>query len=1175
MKRALTQFKPAAAILALAAMLLPCAPARAQMPLSNVVFTVGTTIRDASNHDWSFVLFGSPEAGLLSGKRFAIYGKPGAASNSAPFTLRGTAFQQTNVNTINSLLQNSVSLGQNLASLQNGLIRMLGNRFPGASGQTAAQNVVTAFQFAAADMNVAQSLQLSGGGNPGLNLCLGRAFGEQITGVTTYEVRELNPVTGAAGNPIGRVTITPGAPVVLPAPGAAFQVVTNNFQDDLRIRVRWGQPDALLRLSLLSYGFDVWRIARAPAESAGYNVTPPTPSQITSDAHFVLANIGPVMAPKYFPAAAANDPADGTTYFFSDGVTEGRNIFVDGEQFYYFITARDVLGRAGLASPGVLMQACRKIPPSPPAGAQVRNIIQLTNQERLMLTWQQNTNVSDQVSEYWIYRWPNPAMALSNDFSPMLNRAGVVPQVPAAGANSFVDNGAGAPIVPGVTNYWYSVRAVSQSACGPLLSAPTSPAWGVLRERFGPPAATGTVFGSCGAPAVMFQALNNNINAGGLDSSNWDYRFTCGRRDPGIAWVQYFVTNQFGAPDIIGPLYFPPGEDAAQFDYSLPVTGTNYILNVTCVAGNYYSQSSTPVQFMFTSPTASGMRQEAVFYAGNLFSTDIQASDPLLAAYDGGPPHFFTAESATAHPSGTVSMQYPFGTPGDVLIQVFTNSSWHDVGIYQPDSNGLYWISYPACLLGPLPQFQGAMVYLGPGNCNEHFARGADGGPVAPIHVQFGLTPGTKEYRVYRSLDGGPLSMFAQGEAAFDPLNPNAQVVRTDDSMPPSFTRMGYFVQLLDRQGHGSPMSLMGFRLIKPPKPPRPVLSQPLATGDANNPQVALSWFCPPAGVNRFGIKIARNDQPGSGKSTGIFSSKLAHLSTYNTGSTYLGLFSQKLKTIRFDEEQWTPPISTNFGPGPAFTMNVSLTPNVPYTFSVAAVDSQGGEGDPSQVWNFTWVPPAAPELVPWPARPPAAITVFDDPTNTSPRVAAVLLETGNVLDATYPVGIRIGNVLPLADFEFSTTVGTTNFFDYGGFAALPDPSQLIFRRRSSDSEKNGDYLLPIVVYRQQVTNALYPRVSGHLTQVTPLIEKIPSITFPKRFPTRFIPDLLIGCGQEPPPPSNPSLPALNCTFIYLRDQQPVVLGAAYQYYVVRLNSQHEVSEVIDAGQVQVPTSQQ
>jgi hypothetical protein len=325
--------------------------------------------------------------------------------------------------------------------------------------------------------------------------------------------------------------------------------------------------------------------------------------------------------------------------------------------------------------------------------------------------------------------------------------------------------------------------------------------------------------------------------------------------------------------------------------------------------------------------------------------------------------------------------------------------------------------------------------------------------------------------------------------------------------------------------------------------------------------------------VYRFAIKIARDDQHGSGQPTGVLSSNLALLSVYNKSSTYMGLFSQKLKMIQFDEEQWTPPISTNFGPGPAFTMSLSLTPNVPYTLSVAAVDSQGGEGDPSPVWKFTWVPPTPPELVPWPARPMAAATTFDDPSTNASRVAAVLMISGNGLDQTYPVGIRIGNMLPLVLDNFAITTGTTNFFGYDGFGALPDPSQLIFRRKSADPSKNGDYLLPIVVYRQQVANSNYARVSGHLTQVTPLIEKLPTIRAPGRFSTLQIPDLLIGSSEEPPPPGAVSYPAIDYSYLYVRDQQPVVQGAAYQYYVVRLNNQHEVSEVINAGQVQIPES--
>jgi hypothetical protein len=43
--------------------------------------------------------------------------------------------------------------------------------------------------------------------------------------------------------------------------------------------------------------------------------------------------------------------------------------------------------------------------------------------------------------------------------------------------------------------------------------------------------------------------------------------------------------------------------------------------------------------------------------------------------------------------------------------------------------------------------------------------------------------------------------------------------------------------------------------------------------------------------------------------------------------------------------------------------------------------------------------------------------------------------------------------------------------------------------------------------------------------------------------------------------------------FLYVRDQQPALLGASYQYFVVRLNSQREISETIPAGTVTIPIS--
>src|SRR5271163_192496 len=83
--------------------------AMAQTPISNLIVTAGTTIQDGGNNNWSYVLLGAPDYQLLAGKKFAIYGKTGYPTNSGSFNLRGTIFQQTDTNAINTLLNQSVS----------------------------------------------------------------------------------------------------------------------------------------------------------------------------------------------------------------------------------------------------------------------------------------------------------------------------------------------------------------------------------------------------------------------------------------------------------------------------------------------------------------------------------------------------------------------------------------------------------------------------------------------------------------------------------------------------------------------------------------------------------------------------------------------------------------------------------------------------------------------------------------------------------------------------------------------------------------------------------------------------------------------------------------------------------------------------------------------------------
>jgi hypothetical protein len=1195
----------------LLALCLVCLGARAQTPLSDLVFTVGTTIRNGAN-DWSFVLLGTPDQALLTGKRFAVYGKAGDAASAAAFTLRGTIFQPADAATVNNRLNQSLALGEDLSGLADALTMLLHN-VPGITNLTLAEKVLAGFQLSGADPLTAQLLGLLSRAHPGLSLCLGQSFAEPITSVTTYEVREVNLATGVAGDVVGRVTITPGAPVVLPAPGKPFQVVTNLPSENLLIRLRWGTPPELRRLSLLGYGFNVWRAPRAYAEAGNFNVTPPALTNLYHDTNFTRANNNKLVTPsKSFLAGTglpgtADDMADPTTVFFTDNngralgnvhfptnipTTAGYQVqvppFNDGDQFYYFITARDILGRDGLVSPGGLASACRRIPPRAPTEVTVRNETQVlpagsttTNQQYLRVVWQQNTNATDAVTAYWVYRWPNPAMAFTNDAAPLSNRVGVVTHVFGTNTGTFLDKGSDAPLVPGLTTYWYTVRAV-RAACAacnpllPLLSPHSPPASGVLRRRDGPAAATGEVIGSCGTPAVMFQSFVR-IPESGLDTNRWNYSFACDRRDPGVAWVQFFVTNQVtGGFETFGPIYFPPDGNHLEMDYSLPITPNLYTVDVVCVVGTVYGLVSPPATYRFRDPVAAGERWEAGFLAGQVLLTAASLSDPLLAALNGPTPVFLNAFSVTADPSGgTVSMLFEPGGNPPIMVQVLTNGSWADVASATPDAHGFYSVVYPSCVLCPLPMFRGCVLRNLPGeaDCSQHVARAANNGPVAPIRVRFRLTPRTREYRLYRQVNDGPLALISQGAAVFDPANPTRLILNTDDAMPVSAGRLCYYVQLLDEHGNPSPMASMGCKDVTPPTMPIPVLAEPVPAGSNSQPQVTLNWFCPTSGVYRFQVLISTDKPAANTNVSSVSSASLRKFQAFNLAALYPGLVQHYKPAhhpvpamLKFDEVQITPPVGVGFGPGPQFSLTANILANVAYTFSVAAIPAQGTNGPPSLARQFTWRPIQPPVTVPWPQRPLPPVKDFDD--QGPPRVQAVLFVDyqNQIADPRYPVGIRIGELW--RNVDSLGNVGTTNFVGYWtpGFGSV-DPNLRVYRRLSNDPSRTGDPLLPIVVYRQQVTNAAFPRVSGDVTQVTPLLERIAWQDPNGNGTSAIVPDRLIAMDNSVP------------RVLYLRDSQPVTYGASYRYFVVRFNANGatsgsgEVAEVIPAGMVTIQNS--
>jgi len=245
----------------------------------------------------------------------------------------------------------------------------------------------------------------------------------------------------------------------------------------------------------------------------------------------------------------------------------------------------------------------------------------------------------------------------------------------------------------------------------------------------------------------------------------------------------------------------------------------------------------------------------------------------------------------------------------------------------------------------------------------------------------------------------------------------------------------------------------------------------------------------------------------------------------------------------------------------------------------VAAVDDQGIIGPPSEISRFTWTPPVVLATVPWPKRSLPPVLDFDGGVASpgiSPRVAATVFydSDGVAPNPRYPVGVRIGELgVPDASGvlghpnDNALTEHAAEYLHYNpaesrfsSFIVQHDPNTGVFR--SLAPAHLGQPLLPFVVYREQLTNSLFPYAAGGIVQVTPLIERIPWTVDTNQVVT--IPDRLFAGFTEFHDP-------LYHYYFYVRDLQPVQLGAAYRYFVVRFNDQREIQEIVPAGDVALP----
>jgi hypothetical protein len=1035
-----------------------------------LVFTVGTTTRDAANRDWAYLVWQAAAPELLANRQFAIYAKPGDAASTNHYARKALVRLQTDPRTITALLARAANLGENPAELDQAINGWFERLLP-VPALSLPEKISAVLVGGVQDEDHLLNLIHLSRVHPAMGFCLGCAHAELIPpGKTTFEVREFSPERGQDLGVIGRVTLEAGAPPPLPAPGPPVVVpekVNSKVKGHLNLKFRWAVPPELRRLGILNYGFNLYRMPKALAEKRFFDRTPPATATLlqlaATDPDVKRVNRVPVLIDKDFDSltvtnftAGAGDP---DTYFLADDNDrfKGGQTFRPNEQFYYFLTARDLLSRDGLVTPGTLATVRDRMPPPAPHGVRVLNDYAFLNnagRQALKILWKQNPGpaAGDDTANYYVYRWDSPAQMNQLASNPNAHRiAGPIAHRTNATENSFLDTGATAPKMPADAGrtWWYSVRAEDPNG---NLSGNSPPAYGVLRDRVGPAPPIGEVLIQTVTPKVLYVGSTNLTDAK-LDPDQAHFRLVCGRIYPGLQWAEFCQINA-NQTNVLARRYFPQN----------PVLVT----------------ATQAVDFPLTNVPP-----------GLAFGCRVGAANGKISAL-------------TVAPAPPVSKV----------------AAWQ--------------LNFAAIL-------EVAQVVGQPGR-NTHEPRPAGLGNNRPIEVVIRPQPTSKEWKLYRRIDGGPWSLAAQGQADGD-LAPEVRVA--DQDMPASAGTVEYAAQAADEHGNSSTLELVGGETRVAVPPPTPMLSPIQPAGDERHPKMVLRWFCPPAGVERFTVWLA----------TAPPSYPVSLSPDLTTNLTVCQ--GQCLIPLNLDgtEREYaiclyrSGRVGGNFGPGPEFTVLADARLGYTHWVWVDSLSPDGLGSGSSNFEPFTWTPtnqPSAP--VPWPARPLPEVATNVVCQHLEARVV-------NYTNATRFLGVRLGQVITA--FKNVPIVQNEPPFRLPGQV---DPAACL-------TNTLGGPLLPVMLYRYQTTNAAFPKVSGDVTQVSPLIETIARqyAVDPELGSLTVIRDPFL--VLKPAPGSGKQ--ALHDLFLV--DTQPVLVGARYKYLLMRFKPNGEIEHVLPTNEVEVP----
>jgi len=1107
-------------------------PAQSRLPVSQTI-TVGGLTTQAGGQAWAYLFWQTDAMDLISAHSYSIWQKSGNAAAAGNYSRIGIVTLQSDPPAVGSIIQRAtLALGENQVELDQTVSSLFEKLMPTLTEippeQRLAAKVSAVLRGVKTDPLQLQSLLLAARYHPAVAMAAGQAYAAKIpvSGPVTFEVREYLAATQTDAAVLGRVTVDNAVPLILPVPSVVGQVpeLAQQGFNHLNIKILWDTPDSLRRVQPVTQGFNLYRVKRATAEGFGWHTTAPPSWKLANLSGIAGSNVGRVnraaiTAKKMLTPLEVQNASTGDQFFldeamrmpgFPDVAARPKN----GDQYYYFVTSRDLLGRDNAgplsnaqASPGLLATFCDSLMPDTPVDVKATNEYVWNNgatAQNLRVTWKANDNAGPKkTAAYLVYRWDTsdgPVLhplgtPLPDSVDPLSHLiAGPIPHEDGQASFSYLDNGQGSPSVPADLNrtFWYTVRAVDRSDLerppggkvrvsspfGGNLSPNSPSGYGTLRNRTGPDAPAAIAEILCPVPGIL-----------GLKTERTDDATL----DPSTRYVELIATRPVAE------------ENIAAVDFERQTGATTWV-------------SLGRVNF---TPGAVSLTKYFNFAPGSMGTG-------------------LTVRARAVNATGEVS-SFASSSIGQPPALAILRATW---------KTSVTYTRVPVVAGSTVPR------------CPAHSPPGPGTGVTAVdgngVIVKFFPTAGTRQYKLYYRIDSGPLTLIKEDSGGFDTTQ---QQTIAFNLSPASSSEVCLFLQVFDKDGNPSAMKALGCYPIKGSTAlPKPMLAPITSSGSPNAPYAVFQWFCPPPGVEKFEVWIGSSptDLPDALGS-------LLNLNAANPSQTSMEKISATQSANFTYQVYHTERIGPLFGNGSVFTVPVPLLVPQKLRVKVRAVSEAGDAGPFSNVELYQWAAPpgfSGPD-VPWPARPLPDIA---DPAKFSSSVGPLYIAAEGY------VGISLGAVATASHAVAVPSSNPAQFPDRVVTQIKSDevPESFLFTALFHNPDITR-HALPCVLYRTQVPDGAsppnYPTVPGDVVQVSPLMESIAfaSEAYPGGGNGVTIYDPFIAVTSVP-------VGEVKLNILMLKDTTPVLSGARYLYLLVLMDPlTHEIERVLPLPTIDIP----